>query len=169
MKYIAQYVTAIKLPAFEKRFWEKVAIAHPDVCWPWLASTCRQNYGQVVLPRDGSDQFKAIATRVSYFLHYGIDPGELLVRHKCDNTICCNPHHLELGTHEENMQDKIDRDRNPRGDGHAHAKLTYVDVRKIRTLLTAEEKSLAQIGVLFGVNKSAIYKIKHKITWKNDF
>jgi len=34
-----------------------------------------------------------------------------VVRHKCDNTKCINPDHLEGGTAHENLQDRINRKR----------------------------------------------------------
>jgi hypothetical protein len=39
-----------------------------------------------------------------------IAPG-LVVRHKCDNSLCINPEHLELGTQKQNMADMIKRGR----------------------------------------------------------
>lgn len=49
--------------------------------------------------------------RLMYHLFYGEFDPDLHVRHSCDNTLCMNPTHLELGTHTENMQDKIRRGR----------------------------------------------------------
>lgn len=49
-----------------------------------------------------------------------------VVRHKCDNTKCCNPFHLIVGTQKDNVQDMLERERT----GHKHA-----DVKKIMQLL----------------------------------
>lgn len=38
------------------------------------------------------------------------DPG-LVVRHSCDQPLCCNPLHLEMGTQLENLRDQIRRKR----------------------------------------------------------
>jgi hypothetical protein len=32
--------------------------------------------------------------------------SNIVVRHKCDNPCCFNPHHLETGSHKQNMADR---------------------------------------------------------------
>ena len=48
--------------------------------------------------------------RAVWWAHYG-DPGQLVVRSKCDRLRCGNPRHLELGTQTQNNQDRARRDR----------------------------------------------------------
>jgi hypothetical protein len=87
------------------RFWGKVQLmANPFKCWEWQATGDR--YGGF---RVGKSMYKS--SRVAYFLHYNEQPGELEVMHSCDNPKCCNPNHLSLGTHLENMQDMADKGR----------------------------------------------------------
>lgn len=66
----------------------------------------RDGYCQV--RRDGH---RYGAHRWYYIVTYGPVPKEMVVRHKCDNPPCCNPLHLELGTHADNMADKMRRNR----------------------------------------------------------
>lgn len=92
-----------KIPFFssesEHKFWNKVAItANQNKCWLWQG--CHGRYGAV---RIGKGMYKA--NRVSYALFYKKDPADLHVLHSCDNPMCCNPNHLSLGTHADNMGD----------------------------------------------------------------
>jgi len=65
-------------------------------------------------------------------------PKGLQVNHTCDNPRCVKPAHLELGTQEENMRQKVARNRQgiigKFGDNHGNSKLTRRDVLEIRTL-----------------------------------
>lgn len=68
-------------------------------CWLWQAACDPNGYGRFWY----KDQMR-LAHRVSYELFEG-PIGNLQIRHKCVNTSCVNPEHLELGTHADNMQD----------------------------------------------------------------
>ena len=74
-------------------------------CWIWAGTQNgppKKRYGVI---RDNYKQKKA--HRVSYELHKGEIPDGLVVRHLCDNKLCVNPNHLELGTVSDNNRDKI--------------------------------------------------------------
>lgn len=82
-------------------------------CWEWQGSKYKNGYGWMkVFGRSVS------AHRYSYELHNGYIPDGLEVRHTCDNRCCINPDHLILGTHQENMQDAVDRGRIRKGKDH---------------------------------------------------
>ncbi len=90
----------------------------------------------------------------------------LLIRHKCDNRKCCNPGHLESGTHKENMSDKSLRGRAKglKGILNNKAKLNEDDVRNIRTLID-EGASDMKISKMFPVSDSAINMIRSGRNW----
>lgn len=53
--------------------------------------------------------------RQAYLRHHGLEPDAIagkVVRHKCDNSRCINPEHLEIGTHADNIRDRVERGRN---------------------------------------------------------
>ncbi len=88
-----------------KRFFNKVK--KTDNCWSWLASSNGRGYGEF-----SWQSKKHYAHRWSYYYHYNIEPGELLVCHKCDNPSCVNPEHLFLGTYLDNNRDCKAKGRN---------------------------------------------------------
>ena len=97
-------------------FWRKVDMRGYDECWPWLAGCVRGGHGNVRVPRK-LYYFKnpQIASRVAYYISYFKDPFPRMeadreglgepwdVHHECDNPPCCNPFHLLLITHSENV------------------------------------------------------------------
>jgi hypothetical protein len=86
------------------RFWKKVSIGTPDQCWEWQGSRRGDSYGQLYV----AYKHRA-AHRFSFFMaNYYYPP---VVRHKCDNRVCVNPHHLEGGTQTDNMRDVVERGR----------------------------------------------------------
>jgi hypothetical protein len=87
-------------------FWTYVEVA-PTGCWLWNGAGCDG------IPKFGGfgDDHTYNASRASYYLSRGKDPGDLLVCHKCDNPRCVNPLHLFLGTEEDNIQDCIRKGR----------------------------------------------------------
>lgn len=68
-------------------------------------------YGYVSFKINGAN-IKVGAHRLSFANHYGIDPKDLVVMHKCDRPPCINPECLKPGTHKDNA---IDREKKGRG------------------------------------------------------
>jgi hypothetical protein len=114
-----------KLGTLEERFWFRVdkenGPIHPVLgtrCWVWKGSIAN-NYGRI---RDTEGRFGPKHTqirphRVAWMLATGTvlphhaGSKDIHVRHKCDNPLCVNVDHLELGTPKENIQDSIQRGR----------------------------------------------------------
>lgn len=103
------------------------------------------------------------AHRVSYELHYGVDPGPLLVCHRCDNPPCINPLHLFLGTHSDNMRDCAAKGRmsQPRARGLANgrAKLTDGELAAITAAYYSPAIGTQEIAQRFGIHRSTVRRV----------
>lgn len=112
-------MTDIKIPYLKEWwilwFWEEnFDKEDPETgCLNWQKSLNRRGYGRTSY--NGCPYF---AHRMAYFIYYGVDPGDFVVRHKCHNPRCCNPLHLELGTHADNSRDMVEAGRSQKGDKH---------------------------------------------------
>ena len=127
-------------------------------CWLWHGLTTDSGYGRFSIA--GKDMR---ANRVAYELYCGAIPDGLHVCHRCDVRSCVNPDHLFLGTTAENLDDMTKKQRRAVGEKHGRAKLTQVDVTKIRGFFGLE--SYAQIAKRYGVSRGRISDIAAGKTW----
>ena len=145
----------------EARFWDRVDVRGIDECWPWKGGVDGAGYGCIKVR--GVQQ---AAHRISFEQHFGKIPAGLVVRHWCDNPICENPYHLLLGTHQQNMGDKVERGRQPKGSQIGVSKLTEGDIPVVRRLLR-EDWSQQEIADMFRVKQETISAIARGKTWKH--
>lgn len=142
----------------EERFWAKVNIGGPEDCWDWMGTKSKRS-NQGYLMRNGKFY---ISSRMAWELTNGpIPKGEgyhgICVCHKCDNPKCCNPNHLFLGTHLDNMKDKVKKNRQSHVGGRQPFKLTQNDLRGILALkgIFTQRK----VASFFSVSHVTIHKI----------
>lgn len=77
----------------------------PDGCWLWTASTVNGGYGQIwVGSRTDGTRRNMLAHVASYETFVGSVPAGLELDHRCFNTACINPEHLEPVTRQENVR-----------------------------------------------------------------
>lgn len=169
-------------------FWQKVTRSEHE-CWPWSGATHNKGYGNI-----GIDGRTTTTHRLAYTLAVGPIPPGMQVLHRCDNPPCCNPAHLFIGTHLDNMRDKIQKGRQargerhgsrshpesvprgdehpyrrcpdivPRGEAHSHARLTEADVIDIRKA-AAEGERQSSIAARYNVAQPTICNVVTRKTW----
>jgi len=149
------------------RFWSKVN--KTNACWEWTAARWNK-YGAYGYRLDGTMDTKFIkmpAHRFSYLIHYH-DPGKLLVRHNCDNTLCVRPDHLALGTHKDNMQDMTSRNRSAKGIDNAAHVLTEDQVKEIKSIVKCGRGgNVKALSLKYKVSNVTILQIAKNIRWKH--
>lgn len=82
-----------------ERFLEKINVVESG-CWIWTAAKNNNGYGIF-----GLDDKTILSHRFIYEYYYGQICPDLVVHHRCYNTSCCNPSHLEERTNKENILD----------------------------------------------------------------
>lgn len=142
----------------KQRFHEKYEVCPDTGCWLWTAST-RGGYGAINV--DGSK----LAHRLSWELHVGPIPEGLHVLHRCDTPSCVNPDHLMLGTHQDNMTDKMQKGRHVsvKGSAQGTSKLTEEQALEIYHA----EGLQREIAEQYGVAQSRVSAIKLKKIWRH--
>lgn len=129
-------------------------------CWLWTGHAKETGYGVICW------NLRPIrAHRLSWILFRGEIPKNLHVLHKCDTPSCVNPDHLFLGTHSDNMQDCLSKNRTARGIKSGRAKLSESDVKEIR-LLQEGGMSYRVIARQFSVDQRTIYDAVNGRNWK---
>jgi hypothetical protein len=129
-------------------------------CWYHTGKACDSSGYPII--RRKNKVYKL--SRYVYEQHKEKIPTGMVVRHKCDNPLCVNPEHLEIGTHADNVRDRVQRNRSAIGTNNGRAKLNEDLVRYIRNndCLTNLEMSL-----IVGVDAAVIRSVKSFKTWKH--
>ena len=138
----------------EERFWSKVdKSGGPDDCWEWIAARSHDGYGQFFIR--GS---MLHSSHVAWELAYGPVPRRREVCHHCDNPACCNPAHLFLGMHIDNIQDATWK-------GRMAKKLSRIQANQIRFLhwIGFSQQEIAEVA---GVCQTNVSHVVNRHIWK---
>ena len=133
----------------------------PDQCWRWLGSFGgRSNDRRPYFMYNGK---RTMAYRIVYELVNGVPvPEGQVIRHTCDNGAwpigCCCPYHLVPGSHQDNMDDMMTRER------HGLPKTARNGIRR----LLEQGRTQQEIATMYGVSRETISAIATQRVYKRD-
>lgn len=136
-------------------FWDKVAKAGPDDCWPWIGYV-KEASGHGFTSYKSSPMH---ASRKAWILTHGWPGTKLSVLHRCDNALCCNPAHMYLGTRADNMIDRwAETPAAERGQRNRCRVLTDAQVAEFFEQI--ETRTLQEWADYYGVHISTMSRYK---------
>lgn len=134
-------------------------------CWEWNGGLSSKGYGGL--------WYKGVnykTHRLAYETWVGPIPEGLHILHSCDNPPCINPEHLRPGTNDENVQDKMNRDRHGygrmQGSRHGRSKLTEEEVILMRE---SHQNGIdaKQLAATYGVSPDHVRLILRRGVWRH--
>lgn len=146
----------------DARFWEKVDVGGEDECWPWMAYRDKRGYG-----RFWHDGAMRKSHRYSLSLSTGGDKGrEYNCLHSCDNPPCCNPKHLNWGSHKDNSDDKVAKDRHYKGENHHNSVYTN-EIADSILRMKMEGFNIHEIAAGLGLTNGGVLNVYIGRSWKH--
>lgn len=149
-------------------FVKKITVPKDPIndCWIWTGCKYRNGYGHYSYRDDGKILDRK-AHRMAYELWRGDIPEGKLIRHKvCDNPSCCNPLHLEYGSHNDNKRDSVLKNRHAKNETNGMAKLTWAIVSSIRLEYASTNISQRALAKKHNISNQNISSILNYRTWK---
>lgn len=131
---------------YDLAYFKLHTIIDDNGCWIWQRARLENGYG--ALNRSNTH-------RTVYSLVNGPIPNGMVIRHKCDVRLCCNPEHLEIGTQLDNIADKAER--NPQG-------LTKTQALEALQLLESGESQCA-VADKYNVTQTTMHKLLKRKSW----
>lgn len=127
----------------------------PHECWWWTGGLSDKGVPYFQYEGQKKPAYVAAWEAVNGMMPKTNDKGEKLVlRHKCDNgphkegrRVCCNPRHLELGTHQDNMDDMKTRGRSAKTLFPGHIKA----IREWAAMGLTQQYIADRLGTEFGL------------------
>lgn len=120
----------------------------------------KDGYPRIYLP---TQRVRTTVVRFLWMLAHGPIPHGLVIRHDCDNRLCVNIDHCQLGTVADNIADRVARGRNACGANNGKTKLTEENVREIR----ASRESCTILAARLNVYPSTISDARNGTCWKH--
>jgi hypothetical protein len=121
-----------------------------------------RGYASLILVDDNGKQHQLRRARVICAAFHGPCPPGWVVRHLDGSRYNDAPSNLAWGTYKQNAADKWTHGTQQTGERHGLSKLTEDNVRFIRA---NPRMMLTELGKMFGVQKTAIWSVRHGKTW----
>jgi hypothetical protein len=131
-----------------------------ESCWLWTGGLNWDGYGQYA-----KNGVMHRAHRYIWEITKNKMIGNKIVMHICDTPNCVNPDHLVLGTHADNVADKIKKNRQAKGEKCPISILTESQVIEIRKKYKYRVCTYKMLADEYGVCKDTIQKAVRKINW----
>ena len=146
--------------SFEDRLWTNIAIRSKGECWNWKAGVGGHGYGLIQNGKIKEAAHRAVwriangpIPKIGFGHHGGV------IRHTCNNRLCCNPDHLVLGRQSDNVSDMCKRGNHAKGN----AKLSDDQIDAIRR----DPRSSRKIAPEYGVCDAQIRSIRNGRCWSH--
>jgi hypothetical protein len=153
------------------KFWSRVAKKEPADCWEWQGHLTKGR-GQFRPGSSLKNTKRIYASRFAWTVTFGEIPEGKLVLHRCDNPKCCNPDHLFIGTHDDNIQDCISKGRRSpligrykRTVQNRKRKIGMDDAIEIRRLYREGHGSQRTIALSYGIVQQQVSSIVNNKIW----
>jgi hypothetical protein len=141
-----------------ERLFSRRVVAY-NGCWLWEGVLTPKGYGLISLDGRMYTVHRLVA---KLFLGADTDDQSVHIRHSCDCPGCFNPDHLEVGSCNDNVQDRFDRDK-----WGKIAKLTREDIDNIK-IAYANGQSQRSIARAYGVAPSTISRAISGQRWSRN-
>ena len=133
-------------------------------CWLWIGCLNKKGYGYFWYR---GKNIKAHRFSYRMFVAPTESDKQILHRRECGNRNCVNPHHLYMGTNDDNIRDKILWGKSDIGENHWNAKLSKGDVLTIREIHKDKKGGYKYTADIFGVDQTLISRIVRRTIWKH--
>jgi len=160
-KYMTKHGKSIK-----ERLYLYININSKDDCWEWVGYKRKDGYGEITI-----DKKTFRSHRLIYIDTYGSIPEGMCICHSCDNPSCCNPNHLFMGTHVDNMKDCRNKCRTGGGSRpgeecgkHKFTNEEILDIRKKYKTGLYSQRNLAKE---YNMSQTNIKDIINRKIWRH--
>ncbi len=171
----AGLLVKVERGTLEAQFWAKIDLQGENGCWLWTGTKNGRGYGLLRVDdrTPGTKRKQALAHRFAWEFVHGPIPAGMEVCHNCpagDNPTCCNPAHLFLGTHAENMKDAARKGQLPHGE-RSGAFVHKLNEWQVVGIMARRLQGVSRAAVAreFSVAPNSVFQIEHGKTWRRLF